>query len=94
MAEYKFTKYVRLILPMDGYVFWVRSDLLTPFTLVQTTVMGSFHYATDQLQEEAETYSRNRVAISTCTTRSRHFRTFHATRPKQPTRKNGRHTKA
>ena len=28
-----FTKYVRLVLPLDGYVFWVKADLLGPSAL-------------------------------------------------------------
>lgn len=28
-----FTRYVRVVLPLDGYVFWVRADLLTPSAL-------------------------------------------------------------
>ncbi len=31
--EITFTQYVRLVLPLDGFVFWVRSDLLTASAL-------------------------------------------------------------
>ena len=40
MAEYKFTKYVRLILPMDGYVFWVKADLLSPSALLNVGLLN------------------------------------------------------
>lgn len=59
-----FTKYVQMILPLDGYVFWVRGDLLTPSQAETRTVMGSFHYATDQHQDEAQTFSINRVIFT------------------------------
>lgn len=32
-----FTKYVRLVLPVDGFVFWVRADVLGPSALYNTT---------------------------------------------------------
>ena len=80
-----FTKYVRLILPLDGFVFWVRADLVSASAILNTTpfnvatpnqpqdvaaqattyiVQGSFHYATERRQEEAETYSVNRGIFS------------------------------
>ncbi len=59
-----FTKYVQKVLPLDGYVFWVRGDLLSPPQANVVEVMGSFHYATDQKQDEAETYSVNRVVFT------------------------------
>lgn len=59
-----FTKFVRLVLPLDGFVFWVRGDLLDPPQAGTLTIMGSFHFSTDQRQEEAETYSVNRVIFT------------------------------
>ena len=41
MAEYKFTKYVRLVLPMDGYVFWVKADLLSSSALLNAGKFNS-----------------------------------------------------
>lgn len=32
-----FTKYVRLVLPLDGYVFWVRADKLSPSALLNAS---------------------------------------------------------
>lgn len=36
-----FTKYVKLVLPLDGYVFWVRADLLSPSALFNSSAMNS-----------------------------------------------------
>ncbi len=60
----RFTKYVQLVLPLDGYVFWVRGDLVSPPAAKVRQVMGSLHYATDQKQEEAESYAVNRVIFT------------------------------
>jgi hypothetical protein len=74
-----FTKYVQLILPFDGYVFWVRSDLISNSALLaacqpvgdsnipQTATvkaMGSFHYASDSKQLEDESPTINRVIFT------------------------------
>src|SRR5579859_1342636 len=80
-----FNKYVRLILPLDGFVFWVRADLVSASAIMNASalnvptlnqpeietsgattyqVQGSFHYATERRQEEAETYSVNRGIFS------------------------------
>jgi hypothetical protein len=62
-----FTKYVRYVLPLDGYVFWVRSDLAgfqTNAAPVTVAVQGSFHYASDTQQREDETFAINRVVFT------------------------------
>lgn len=80
-----FTKYVRVVLPLDGFVFWLRADMLSPSALynaaaynaaalnaalvvvtpaAQITVAGSFHFATQQIQEETESYANNRVTFT------------------------------
>lgn len=80
-----FTKYVRLVLPLDGYVFWVRADLLSQSALLGASrfgstwfgraqsivtpaatvaVSGSFHYASDQRQNEDETPAVHRVLFT------------------------------
>lgn len=79
----KFKLYGRVVLPVDGFVFWVRADLLAQsiFTALVTAeqlaeieesgdppnieVMGSLHYGAEIRQEEAETYSQNRVVFTT-----------------------------
>lgn len=68
-----FTKYIRQVLPLDGYVFWVRWDLLSAAALKAAgttrsnsvvSVKGSLHYATDNTQREDETLSLNRVIFT------------------------------
>jgi len=52
-----FTQYVRYVLPLDGYVFWLK-------TMTQD-VQGSLHVTVDKRQNEDETIAINRVAFST-----------------------------
>lgn len=93
-----FTRYVRVVLPLDGYVFWVRADLVDPTQIADglpiakpgiiktsaagiatrtygasytapavaptVTVSGSLHYATDQVQDEDQTYAQNDVIFT------------------------------
>lgn len=86
--EIEFYQYVRIVLPADGFVFWVRRATLTnsalynllafnnvPLNQVQKiesyapsfTVKGSLHIATNLDQTETETYSTNRVILTTQT---------------------------
>ena len=79
-----FTQYVRLVLPLDGFVFWIKTDLVTESALLNAmqmntaqmnatlnvvsamptfTVKGSFHYSTQQRQEESEVAAVNTVAF-------------------------------
>lgn len=37
-----FTKYVRLVLPLDGFIFWVKADLLSKSALMNATVLNAF----------------------------------------------------
>lgn len=76
--ELTFTKYVRVILPLDGFVFLVRADLVTPQALslaagddtfalnapLTFTQTGSLHYATDTHQDETATYTTNQVVFT------------------------------
>lgn len=76
--ELTFTKYVRLVLPADGFVFLVRADLVSPGALalaagddqfaanapVQFVQKGSLHYATDTAQNETETVSMNHIVFT------------------------------
>lgn len=62
--EIVFTRFVKLVLPLDGYVFWVRGDLLNPPAPMTKSVQGSLHFATDRRQDEAETYAVNRVTFT------------------------------
>src|SRR5271166_3370646 len=58
-----FTPYVRTVLPLDGYVFWLNANLLSAAQLAQhglssadpVVVAGSLHYASVGTQLEDET---------------------------------------
>ena len=56
-AKLTFTKYVKKILPLDGYVFWLKGE--------QIQVSGSLHYATYRDMREDETLAINRVIFTT-----------------------------
>lgn len=36
-----FTKYVKCVLPIDGFVFWVRADLLSPSALLNASALNA-----------------------------------------------------
>ena len=55
----RFTKYVRRVLPIDGYVFWLAGESME--------IAGSFHYSTNTDQKEDETIAMNRVVFNTTT---------------------------
>ena len=57
-----FVQYQRLILPVDGYVFWVKTPYKAPIE-----VSGSFHYQTDQKQELDKTIGYQNVIFTTQT---------------------------
>lgn len=52
-----FTVYQKLVLPLDGFVFWVRTS-----TFDQS---GAVHWLTEREQEESETRARNVVIFTT-----------------------------
>jgi hypothetical protein len=52
-----FTRYQRHVLPLDGYVFWLR-------TAAPTLVSGSVHVTRDKRQNEDETVAINRVVFT------------------------------
>jgi hypothetical protein len=51
-----FTKYVKKVLPLDGYVFWLKGETIS--------VKGSLHYASQRVQEEDATYASNTVLFT------------------------------
>ena len=61
-----FARYVRHVLPLDGFVFWVKAseiDLeVAPFTLSLT---GSFHHSTNVDMLEDETAAQNQCVFTT-----------------------------
>jgi hypothetical protein len=73
--ELTFTKYVRTVLPLDGFVFWVRADQLEPSAVAaasqgfipcpdELVIKASIHYATDKRQLEDETIAVNRMVVT------------------------------
>lgn len=52
-----FTQYTRFVLPLDGFVFWLRTQT--------TEVRGSLHANIAKRQNEDETISINRLVLST-----------------------------
>jgi hypothetical protein len=54
-----FTLYNRVVLPLDGYVFYVK---VTPVQII--TASGSLHYSTDTHQEETENLTINSVVFT------------------------------
>lgn len=53
----QFTQYVRYVLPLDGYVFWLKTETVGIF--------GSLHVTINKRQNEDETIAVNRVMFST-----------------------------
>lgn len=60
----QFTKYTRIVLPLDGFVFWAKASLIAQAPDNCLTAKGSLHYATDTEQEEVLSYSINRVIFT------------------------------
>lgn len=54
-----FVQYVRYVLPLDGYVFWLRAQ--------QTMIAGSLHVSAFEQQSEDESLAVNRVTFTTST---------------------------
>jgi len=52
-----FVRYVRHVLPIDGYVYWLRTT--------SQPVAGALHYSVDKRQNEDETIAVNRVVFTT-----------------------------
>ena len=71
--EITFTQYTQTVLPLDGYIFWVKAN-----PLKQVKVMGSLHYASDSQQLAEESYTLNRV-VFTSLSEIQEFNTVNAT---------------
>lgn len=63
MGQVVFDRYSRVVLPLDGYVFWVKDA--DPTTSI--TVPGSFHYSTDFRQEPANNYAASMCVFTALT---------------------------
>jgi hypothetical protein len=64
-----FTLYKKLVLPVDGFVFWVKGDLVQPDILPPNTpatvkIKGSLHYSTEVGQHEDGTVAYNTVVFT------------------------------
>ena len=55
-----FAEYQRVVLPVDGYVFWVKNP-----NKAAIEVAGSFHYQTDQKQQLDKTIAYQNVIFTT-----------------------------
>lgn len=66
-ASVAFVLYVKQVLPLDGFVFWLKADQLTtppanmPLVL---TIEGSLHHATVNTQSEDENFSTQRIIFT------------------------------
>lgn len=49
-----FTRYVRLVLPLDGYVFWVKAEQCTPSALYNVSVMNNRFLAFNSIPEVSQ----------------------------------------
>ncbi|EBM1235348.1 hypothetical protein JZC82_003928 [Salmonella enterica subsp. enterica serovar 4,[5],12:i:-] len=62
-----FTKYIRKVLPLDGFVFWVKASVLSsapdrePDTV---NVKGYLHLTTESIQDDEQLYDRNVVTFT------------------------------
>lgn len=69
-----FKLYNRYVLPVDGYVFWIRDQVATP-----VVVKGSFHYGTRLEQNVDEYLGRNNVIFTSET----EIQSFNSIQPNQ-----------
>jgi len=79
----RFTRYVKAVLPLDGFVFWIRSDLASQAQICQcyqysgfvpkdgtapygnvVDIPGSFHYASEVVQEEDQSIAVNKIIFT------------------------------
>jgi hypothetical protein len=65
-AEITFLLYKKLVLPLDGFVFWVRANLAPPLPIELDTVniAGSLHYSTEIEQIETSTIGVNTIVFT------------------------------
>lgn len=74
-ATVRFSPYVRLVMPLDGYVFWVNASLLGAKKLKQFNLCSSsvgdvdvacaIHASTDTLQNDDESLDMSTLVITT-----------------------------
>lgn len=51
-----FTRYHRLVLPLDGFVFWVKADLLSPSAILNTSALNTAALNAGQNVTDAATW--------------------------------------
>lgn len=62
-----FTKYIRKVLPLDGFVFWIKASILSddPDPEPDTKdVKGYLHLTTESIQDDEQLYDRNVVTFT------------------------------
>lgn len=60
-----FTRYIRKVLPLDGFVFWVKASVIDPVTDADTVpVKGYLHLTTETIQDDEQLYDRNVVTFT------------------------------
>lgn len=75
-ATVEFSLYARVVLPIDGYVFWVRSDLISDAIQTKLSpiaykgaatiqVPGSLHLSTTTLQQESQNVDVSTIILTT-----------------------------
>jgi hypothetical protein len=65
-----FTLYKRMVLPLDGFLFWVNYSLVTPEAddpPATQNIKGALHYSVEVEQEEATTVSVNTIVFTSLT---------------------------
>lgn len=66
-ASVTFTKYVRKVLPLDGFVFWVKASILGDDPNIEPDVVdvkGYLHLTTESIQDEEQLYDKNVVTFT------------------------------
>lgn len=66
-ASVTFTKYVRKVLPLDGFVFWVKASILANDPGSEPDlkdVKGYLHLTTESIQDEEQLYDKNVVTFT------------------------------
>lgn len=61
-----FTRYIHKVLPLDGFVFWVKASLTDVADPAQDTVQvkGYLHLTTEKIQNDEQLYDRNVVTFT------------------------------
>lgn len=85
-ATISFSVYVRMVLPLDGFVFWVRTDLVSQAALsglasdtyngpATLEVAGSLHISSRAVQDETQNVDVSNIVFTT----TQEVRPFHET---------------